>query len=402
LKSGIQQTEKRINRGRVLQLICTGEARSRLELSKATGLTKMTITNAVNEWIREGWIYESEQVRTAGAGRNPAVLGLTPLSPLIIGVHLAREHISALLCDMSLNVLRRDRIELCGEDEATLIDKIFDIIDRLGSIGEDEKQNGEGSAVSVGDGINGRRILGIGVSSIGPLDCQNGILLGVPNFYGIKRLELGRMLRERYRLPVLVDNDMNLAAIAEKQFGGGRPLDDFLYVGITHGIGAGIIYDSRLLHNSGMTGEIGHMSVSWNGEPCVCGSRGCLEGYASVPVVLERIEREIGLKLTFEEACASENKGVRAIMDDVCECISTAFVGLVNILAPQAVFIGHEGACFSDEVLEHIEENVNSRSLSGRQRSVSVSRSAFGEHAALFGSACGILERVFTGRDIPL
>jgi len=142
------------------------------------------------------------------------------------------------------------------------------------------------------DGVSRADIEGIGVGSPGPLDPFKGVVLRAPNLHGWVDVPLRAMLQERTGLPVLLNNDGNVAALGEWHLGSGRGCRDFIYVGVGTGIGGGIIVSGRLLlGRKGMAGEVGHMKVQLDGPVCSCGKAGCWEALAS-GVALARFAQE--------------------------------------------------------------------------------------------------------------
>lgn len=128
-------------------------------------------------------------------------------------------------------------------------------------------------------------IRGIGVAIPGPLDNRTGVTYSPPNMPSWQHLPLRDLFQQQYQayqLPVYIENDANAAALGEYLFGAGRGCKNMVYLTISTGIGGGIILDGKLFEGtSGTAGELGHMSIDWQGERCPCGNRGCLEYYAS-------------------------------------------------------------------------------------------------------------------------
>lgn len=121
----------------------------------------------------------------------------------------------------------------------------------------------------------------VGVSVPGPFDRERGLLLRPPNLPGWGDAPVRRVLSEALGLPVHLENDANAAALAEWRFGAGRGFDHVVYLTMSTGIGGGLILDGRLYRGrADGAGEVGHVPVEWDGEPCACGMRGCLEAYA--------------------------------------------------------------------------------------------------------------------------
>jgi glucokinase len=132
----------------------------------------------------------------------------------------------------------------------------------------------------------------VGIGIAGMLDRSREVLFESPNMPGIKNLPLKSMLEQQLRIPVVIENDANMAALGELHYGAGRGLSNFLLCTLGTGVGSGLILDGRLWRGEqGMAGEFGHMTVYPDGELCGCGKRGCLEAYSSGTAIV-RMARE--------------------------------------------------------------------------------------------------------------
>lgn len=386
IRKGFNNTHlKYRNRGIVLQLIAN-EPRSRIDITKRMGLTRMAISNIVSELIDENYILEGETRENAQVGRNPILLDISSGSPLAAGIYIARNSVSAMLTDIRLTAIYVDEIPLENETADSLKEKICLLLDRLFAY-RDEK-------------MKYRRILGIGISSIGPFDPNTATILNPIDFFSISNLPLKEFLEERYRLPVFAENDMNASALAEHLHGSGQGCDDFLYLGITSGIGSGIVVNGRLYGADSISvGEIGHMCINFDGPLCSCGNRGCLETYATIPVILKKLEEvsgKTGLTPTDFELL-SKDPACKAVFDDLISKLAAALVNAVNLLDPQRIVIGHEGVFLPEYCFEELQQQVEERILSSGYKELAVLPSSFSLGAPLYGAAAAVLTRLFEG-----
>lgn len=139
----------------------------------------------------------------------------------------------------------------------------------------------------------------IGATIPGIANPETGAWLDA-SFSGIRDLPVAAELSQAFSLPAFADNDGQACALAERFFGAGRGVDDFLYVTVSNGIGGGVFCGGRLLRGtSDGAGELGHCTVVEDGRPCKCGKKGCLEVYAAGP----------GISLTYCELCGAEKNG---------------------------------------------------------------------------------------------
>ena len=382
VKWGINNNNlKQQNRGMILKLIATGECSSRIEIAKCSGLTKMSVTNIVSEFMELGIVEEQDVEPTGGQGRNPICITISQKAPKLIGLFIHRDSCTAVLCDLRLQIQKKAVVKITEENSGRLLEKMYEVIDAV-MPAED-------------------KVVGIGVGAVGPVDIRRGMILNPPNFFGIRDFEVTAPLYERYRLPVYLDSQYNCAALAEKYFGIGKRYHDFVFLGITNGIGSGIICDDRIFRNShGLTSEIGHISIDWKGERCSCGNRGCLEMYAGARVIEKVLCECTGERKSFREFCwKADELGERgdAIFRKMMDSIACALTSLVNLMNPQAVIVGHEGFWLPDVWLKYLEKEINKMQLSRDYRSIVIRKSSFEEEAHLRGCVCTVLNKVFEG-----
>ena len=247
--------------------------------------------------------------------------------------------------------------------------------------------------------IDKNSVIAIGIGTIGPLDLENGVILNPPNFFGITNIHIVDILRERYKIPVYMDSQYNNAALAEKYYGNGKDYDDFIFLGITSGIGSGIILNGELMKNSSMlTSEVGHTSIDFRGNYCDCGNRGCLETYASSNVIRNRLVLETEKENTFEEFCTmTEDPRIDRVFMEMMEYLSYGLVSCINLFNPQIIMLGDRGVFLPDRYLDYLESQINKYKLSKSYNYVKVVRPMFGEQAQLAGSAVCVLEQIFQG-----
>ena len=332
------QSVKIDNRNLVLKLICTGQCETRMEITNRTGLTKMKVTNIKSELIDEGWIKQSGTFSKSGPGRKSFGLQVDDSRIRSIGVYISREYIVVSSIALNADVKKLLKVSLSdSESSETLMSKILDGIYKI------KKQESKSE------------FLGIGVACIGPLDINNGVILSPLDFFGIENLEIKKILENETGLRTVLNNDMNASALAELLYGFGISTGNFLYFGITHGVGCGIVINSDLYSGSGgYSGEIGHVSIDKNGLLCSCGNRGCLERYASMPDFWKRVFDEAGkhpesmlsdisqpdIERIVEFAKMGDNLTIM-LLDEWINHIGVALISTIHILNTQLIVIGH-------------------------------------------------------------
>ncbi len=379
MKQGVSSIDVRgQNRGFVLRSIITSAQASRASVTKEIGLTKMAVSNIVGELIEDGFLAELHAI-PGGVGRNPVLLDISPEAPLLAGVYLARSSLSVILTDLKLQVLYRQTTPLVAETAESLRDKLQALTEQLFAAAP-------------------RRILGIGVSAIGLLDIKRGVLLNPHNFYGIRNFPIVKLLEEWYHLPVFLHNDTKSSALAEQLFGEMKQEQNFIYIGLSNGIGAGIMVDGKLF-GSDAAGEIGHLSLDEKGPLCECGRRGCLETYADIPILLARLAEACALPTVTAEQLPQILEDWRAVpvMEEVMEKLASALIDMVNLMDTDAIVIGHEGSLVPQRYLTLLEDELNLRMFAAGYKKIHVLPSHFGAEAPLFGSVCCVLDALFSG-----
>lgn len=368
------------NRGLILKLIATGQCHSRIELAKETELTKMTITNIVSEFRRNDIVVEAEERPNDVRGRNPITVEIALGAPKIIGVLLSTTYCETVLCDLKLQILKREKLTFDqGLTELKLVEEICTLIDNML---QSEKN-----------------IFGIGVASIGPININEGKILNPPDFYGIRNVQLGDRLRNRYKYPVFIDSDSNSAALAEAMYGTGKNEHDFIYLGLGNRIGSGVITQGDLFRNSkGYAPEIGHVCIKPHGATCTCGNKGCLQSYAGINTVLEKLRHATGEDLSFQEFCerCSDDK-VDAVLTEMMDDMYIALVSSINILHPESIILGNEGVYLPDKYLNYLENQINTHKFVQGQTNITVKHAGFMKDAQLVGAACNVILEVFKG-----
>jgi predicted NBD/HSP70 family sugar kinase len=223
-------------------------------------------------------------------------------------------------------------------------------------------------------------IIGIGIACIGPLNINDSIILNPPNFYEVKNFEIVAKLKQKFDVPIFLDNDMNASALAEKYFGKAKLLDDFAYVGVTNSIGAEVFTNGMLNYGDcGYSGEIGHITVDINGEKCSCGNFGCLELYASFSAKNKSLPKSERLKK----------------LEEKCKYLVVGLTTLINLFDPKVIYIGHDISVFGKEAEEILNNQLAGRYISSGYKNIRVEQSKFGEDAPLYGSIALCIDKMF-------
>ncbi len=259
-------------------------------------------------------------------------------------------------------------------------------------------------------------LLGVGISAPGPVDPWAGILVEPPNLgLEVRDLPMAAQLESRLALPVFLERDTNVAALAEQAFGAARGIADFLYLTISTGIGGSIVTRGHLLLGpDGMAGELGHVPVELDGPLCGCGGAGHLEAVASGRALARdaMIAGETGrspflaARTAAASAAAAASDGPAALsardvadgetagdptcaglMDRARRAVATACAGFVNTFNPSRIVVGgsiaeHQG----ERLLGAIRDEIARSSFRRPGQRVRVVPAALGADVSLAGA----------------
>lgn len=376
---------KGYNRALIMQLICTNNGVMRNFLTQASHLTPMTLTNITSELIKKNIICEIDLNSTEKSiGRTPKLLYPSPNSPVVAGIYMSRDYLYGIITDLSLNIIFQKKICFSSSEN------VQSISDKLIALSQYLVNN------------SNRQLLGLGISTIGVVNSLNGKITYVMDFFDINELDIQSLIEPYVNVPVFVKNDMQSTALCEMYFGLGKTKDHFIYVGLTNGIGSAIVANKQLLNNlTGSCGELGHTTVNHRGELCKCGNHGCLELSASVPRIIQHINEVCSTSFSnFEDAIAfsTQNETANKIMEEVADQLAFALNNLINIVDISTVIFGHYGVHLPDSMLNHISECINKISLFRHNRVITIGKSQFDETNAMLGSACIVLDQLFSGK----
>jgi predicted NBD/HSP70 family sugar kinase len=219
--------------------------------------------------------------------------------------------------------------------------------------------------------------------------------------------DVQQYLVDAFDLPVFVDNDANLGALAERFWGAGAGGEDLAYIKVATGIGSGHIINGALYRGAGGTaGEIGHIAIDPNGPQCVCGLRGCLATLVGADALLARARKLWG-KRKRNPTVADIIDGARAgdpvakeIVDEVGHYLGIVVAGLLNLLNPAVVVLGGEITSVGDLLLDPLRVSIRARALSTSVAETRIVSSRLGERSIAVGGATLVLEAALADRTL--
>jgi glucokinase-like ROK family protein len=388
-RSGSLGSLRALNRSRVIDTLRQLGVASRAEIARRTGLSRSTVSSLVGELQDSGVITErqtnGEGSATARGGRPPTLIALDPSVGVAIGVDFGKTHVAAAASDLSHTVLAESRREMEGDYDAGAG---FEAGEQL--VAE----------VLAEAKVDRDVVIGAGLGVPGPIHLQTGTVGSSAILPGWNEVRVAEEFGARLQLPVHVDNDANLAALAELHWGAGRDASNLVYLTAGTGIGSGIVIDGRLYRGAGGTaGEIGHTTIDEGGSICRCGSRGCLETFAGMPAILELLKPSLGDDLTAErviEQAADGDLACQRAIGDAGRHLGAALANLCNLVNPERIVVGGSLAQAGDTLLDPMRETVQRRAIVSAARDVEVVRGELSERAEMLGAVALVLYEVET------
>ncbi|MEC0211490.1 ROK family transcriptional regulator [Paenibacillus ehimensis] len=390
--TGDLQLMKKMNKALVLDTIRHHFPISRADISVKTGLNKTTVSSLVNELIESHFVTEIGLGESSG-GRKPMMLLFNQRAGYALGVDLGVNYMLAMVTDLGGTVVKEKKIEMTDLSVETVTEKLKKCIHSLIK---------KTPASPYG-------IIGIGVGVPGLVDDQ-GNILSAPNL-GWTDVPLQNMLQQEFNLPIAIDNEANVGALGEKEFGAGRSVSNMIYLSVGIGIGAGIILNDALYRGvSGFSGEVGHMTLAQDGPLCGCGSRGCWETFASEKALLQQakslqlVDEKIQVadaidKINLNTLLHLAKRGNRPVMElfaNTGHWLGIGITNLVNVFNPGLIVIGNRMSLASEWIAGSVRETLNSQSLSFHRDKMNVVYAKLGMNSSAVGAASMAINRFFS------
>jgi glucokinase len=247
----------------------------------------------------------------------------------------------------------------------------------------------------VGQIAPGHDVRGVGIGSPGPLDAEAGVVVHASTLLGWNDVPIVALAEARLGLPVRLDNDANVAALAEWRFGAARGLRHLVYVTVSTGIGGGVIVDGRLMHGRGtQASEIGHMRITEAPVPCTCGGFGCWEALASGTALGQRATElgSLGRVTARDVALLAEagNEVAQHLLAEEARWLGIGFANLLHLYAPEMIVVGG-GVSECLPAMRPAIEAVIQRQAMPAYRDVPIVTAALGRRAGVIGAALLVL-----------
>ncbi|MEU6415654.1 ROK family transcriptional regulator [Microbispora sp. NPDC046933] len=393
-----QATVRRSNLALVLRHLSAHGPCSRSAVAVATGLNKTTVTSLVGELQARGLVKETGPQHAGSVGRPGVALVLDGSRVGALGVEVNVDYIAAIATDLAGRVLidRRIGFDAMGSSPDRSLDELARMVERT---------------VADLDRI-GVTLAGITVAVPGLIDTTTGTVVVAPNlgWHGVAVAERLSQADIRGDIPIVVDNDANLAALAEYTSGVAAGTSDLVYLTGEVGVGGGVISGGRLLGGAdGFAGEVGHLRVDPNGDQCGCGRIGCWETKVGLAALVRmatpdhaygtgrQVVRDPEERLAeIEQRRAEGDPRVDAAVAEVGRWLGVGAATLVNLFNPRVIVLGGYFARLADLLIPAAQEELARLGMTGAVERCRFAASDLGFGAASRGAAGVVVERALS------
>lgn len=367
---GSQASLRSSNDGRVVDALRTHGGLTQADIARLTGLSKASVSNIVRRLRAAGVL---DVASDQGSRRRIVTIGRR--GGLAVAVDLGHQHVGVAIGDLSNRILADAHQPFAVDDDGPgAIGIALDMIRRtLASLGRPSDE-----------------IVGGAIGLPAPIDMRSGVVAHPAIMPGWTGLHPGEIIGAAIGCTVLVDNDANLAALAEFTEGAGQGHRHGLFVKVSSGIGAGLIVDGRIYRGvAGMAGELGHISIDDHGPLCRCGNRGCLQTFAGAKVLIGQVAESHGIDLGLGDlidGALAGDPAYQRVIHDAGLAIGSAIAIAANLFNPGLVVIGGELIRAGELLLDPVRSAVQRHAIPRVASDLVVTGASLGPRAALKGA----------------
>jgi predicted NBD/HSP70 family sugar kinase len=370
MKKATHQQTKQHNRDLVLQTIFANDSISRAEVARVTHLTRTTVSDVVSGLLNEGLVEEVGRGESIG-GKSPILLSIVADSRYLIGLNLGQDKFIGAVVNLRGEIKEIVEAPVHDDNGENALQLVYQILDQL-----TRKKL--------------KPLVGIGVGTPGLVNTREGVVVNAVNLEW-QDIPLGQLLEKKYKLPVLVLNDSQAAAIGEYVYGGGHALDEnLIVVNVIHGIGAGILINGRLFQgDGGGAGEIGHVVVQDNGELCRCGKLGCLETVSSARAVVQQMKMN-----SLDEVVLSYlngDKKAEAVIGKAGHYLGASLANLIGTLNIHQIVLTGDMTRFGEKWLNAVSTSMQTSAFSRMAEGTKLEIGKLDYRACILGASAFLL-----------
>ncbi len=380
MKKSDTKTVKNNNIALIFDCLLGGQV-SRAEIVKATGLSKATVTAITNELIAENRLVEIGKENLDTVGRPAINLDINWEFRYAAGFSLHRNTLSVCITDLKMEIVDFISVNTRDfSDPKSATDFLFKNFLKLL----------EKNSIPI------EKIIGIGISSPGPLNYKSGLIHKPGELELFFDFNIVEYLKSKTHLPIFLDNNSVLLSLLDQRLRKEK-LKDYIFIVISDGVGSVIVSKGQIFRGGlGYSGELGHTSVDAQGPLCNCGNRGCLEKY----VTLKSLKSKFGFsdyKTVVENAIKGEEKS-QEILNFIAEKLSFALINYINLTDPAEIVIYGELNYNYETLFQKLSYNINSRSAVGKLHKIKILPSLLKNDANISATTSALIKAYFEQR----
>lgn len=391
-----------INRFKILHTIRAQKLISRVDITKATGLSQATVTGITASLINEGLLLEKKPGESEG-GRPPILIALNPDGAYAVGVYLSISQINVVIIDLEATILASYEMPLRKQNYTpeAIADKIVHAVQEC----------------MWQANFSRTEISGIGIGLPGLVDSHTGLIRFLPH-YQWEKVNLRDIVQKKMDHPTYIENSANSLTLAEQWFGEGRGIDNFIVVTLEYEVGMGIIINGQLYRgHKGTAGEFGHTTIDPDGPCCGCGKKGCIEAIVGNNAILREAEAAAQkdewkpnnpAEITIEEVIFAAKEGapcLRNIFAQAGRVLAIGLSNLIRIFNPAKIIISGRGVKAGDLLFDSMYKTIPQYISSRTNDETEIVIKSWNQNAYARGSGTVVLQEIFkspANRVVPI
>lgn len=386
---------KEINSKNILKIIFENGPISRVAIARMLKISRPTTTSYISELLEKGIVVETGKGKsTTAGGKRATLIDFNKKAGYMLGVMIGVRSIRFALSDFCLNFLKKFKIETEEwKGSKSVIEKVVSNL----------------NMIIDGENVDKKKIIGIGIGATGLVDSLKGRVIFSPNLKGWKGIDLKNIIEDAMGIPVFIENECRVQAIAEKKFGAAKDIENFVSIETGTGIGTGVFINNKLIiGNIGMAGEVGHIITDMaSNKLCHCGNNGCLETLCSIQALREDIINDIKKaknkdkynlnSLSEEEILKLYQDKDEIVLKNVEKNAKLLGIGISNSIKmfnPEKVIIHGDAIKYGEHYLEIVRDSVAKNTFPKVKQYYDIQFSQLGDNVGLIGAMSFVFDNV--------
>ena len=372
---------RRMNVERVLETLRHSGTLSQAELARQAGLSRSAVNALVRSLVADGTV-----ILSPGQNGRESAVSLAAASGTVVALDVGHQHVHAALFSFADGIRHDDAVDIVQTDDPTAdIERIVELVHRLLA----------SAATDAAD------VRGVCVALRTPYEAASRTVSGSGIWHRWRGFDIETALTTRLELPISIDNDSNLAALAEWTWGDAHGQDGLLYVNCSNGIGAGYILGGRVYGGThGLASEFGHLVVDDRGALCNCGNGGCLNAVASARAIRLKLAAAGDPRASILDVIAAARAGnlpCRRLLGESGRAIGFALAHAVKLMDPSVIVVGGDLTASGPMLLEPMRAELSANVLETVAGPPEIRRGIQRSDVSLLGCVARVLAETGTG-----